>query len=123
MQRFTPRRKSSHWSKINVKKVAMLEAEGRMKQPGQKAYELRTEENTARMVGEREAVGLNEKFMGRLKGNEEASNWFDGQTKGYRRDVEDWIMSAKREETRERRFVTLLECAEQGLKVPHMRKG
>ncbi|KAJ7892752.1 hypothetical protein B0H14DRAFT_956616 [Mycena olivaceomarginata] len=46
MQRFTPRKAKSHWSAVNVAKVAVLEAAGRMQEPGRAAFALRTEENT-----------------------------------------------------------------------------
>lgn len=41
-QRLTPRRKGSNWSQINVEKVARLEADGRMRPAGRKAFEART---------------------------------------------------------------------------------
>ena len=46
MQRFTPRRKGSNWSAINVEKVARLTAEGRMRPAGQAAFDARTDANT-----------------------------------------------------------------------------
>ena len=42
-QRFTPRRKGSNWSAINVAKVAALTAEGRMRPAGLRAFEARTD--------------------------------------------------------------------------------
>lgn len=39
MQKYTPRRKKSLWSKVNIGKVKVLEAAGRMKEPGQKAID------------------------------------------------------------------------------------
>jgi uncharacterized protein YdeI (YjbR/CyaY-like superfamily) len=46
MQRFTPRRRGSNWSNINVEKVAKLIEDGRMRPAGLAAFELRTEERT-----------------------------------------------------------------------------
>jgi uncharacterized protein YdeI (YjbR/CyaY-like superfamily) len=34
LQRYTPRRRGSKWSRINIEKVARLTAEGRMREPG-----------------------------------------------------------------------------------------
>jgi uncharacterized protein YdeI (YjbR/CyaY-like superfamily) len=39
--RLTPRRKGSNWSAINIARVAELEAEGRMRQAGRRAFEIR----------------------------------------------------------------------------------
>ena len=36
LQRYTPRRRGSKWSRINIAKVARLTAEGRMREPGQR---------------------------------------------------------------------------------------
>ena len=33
-----------------------------------------------------------------------------------------WVMSAKREETRERRFATVLECSRDGRRVPQLQR-
>ena len=38
-QRFTPRRKGSNWSKVNIAKVAELTKQGRMRPPGLAAFE------------------------------------------------------------------------------------
>ncbi|KAI0129110.1 hypothetical protein BJ170DRAFT_624062 [Xylariales sp. AK1849] len=65
-QRFTPRAKKSHWSRVNVDKVAVLEAAGRMHDPGRTAFAQRTEENTAQMSFERTALVLTGDFSARL---------------------------------------------------------
>ena len=46
MQRFTPRKPGSNWSKVNVEKVAKLEVAGLMTPAGRKAFEARTKEKT-----------------------------------------------------------------------------
>ncbi|HEV2787498.1 MAG TPA: bacteriocin-protection protein, partial [Solirubrobacteraceae bacterium] len=38
-QRFTPRKRGSNWSKVNVEKVARLQAEGLMTAAGRRAFE------------------------------------------------------------------------------------
>ena len=42
MQRFTPRRPGSNWSKVNVEKVAKLKEAGLMRPAGLAAFERRT---------------------------------------------------------------------------------
>ena len=46
MQRFTPRRPGSNWSKINVEKVAKLTEAGLMRPAGLAAFERRTDDKT-----------------------------------------------------------------------------
>ena len=55
-QRFTPRRKGSNWSAINVQKVAELTKQGRMRPAGLAAFEARTPERTGVYSYEREAA-------------------------------------------------------------------
>ncbi|KAJ7493432.1 hypothetical protein B0H11DRAFT_1911318 [Mycena galericulata] len=122
MQRFTPRKAKSHWSNVNVAKVAVLEAAGRMQDPGRAAFALRTEENTGQMSFERGTVPLSTEFAARLAEASAAAEWHAEQPPGYRRSAEDWVMSAKQEATRERRLGVLIESAERGLRVPHLRR-
>ncbi|KAF8136004.1 hypothetical protein K438DRAFT_1882107 [Mycena galopus ATCC 62051] len=121
-KRFTPRKAKSHWSKVNVAKVAVLEAAGRMQEPGRAAFALRTEENTAQMSFEREAVPLSGEFAARLAEEPAAAEWHAKQAPGYRRTAEDWVMTAKQEATRERRLGVLIASATQGLRVPPLRR-
>ncbi|KAJ7173688.1 hypothetical protein C8R46DRAFT_120192 [Mycena filopes] len=122
MQRFTPRKTKSHWSKVNVDKVAVLEAEGRMQEPGRAAFALRTEENTAQMSFEREALPLSKDFAAQLAEASAAAAFHSRQPPGYRRAADDWVMSAKQQTTRERRLGVLIESAEQGLRIPPLRR-
>ena len=46
VQRFTPRRPGSNWSKVNVEKMARLEAEGLVAEAGRRAFEARTDART-----------------------------------------------------------------------------
>jgi uncharacterized protein YdeI (YjbR/CyaY-like superfamily) len=122
MQRFTPRKAKSHWSKVNVAKVAVLETAGRMQEPGRAAFALRTEENTGQMSFERDNIPLSAEFTARLAEASAAAEWHAEQPPGYRRTAEDWVMNAKQAATRERRFGVLIECAQQGLRVPSLRR-
>src|SRR3954469_25782409 len=48
MQRYTPRKKDSHWSLVNVRRMAELEAEKRLRPAGRAAFERRTPERTGK---------------------------------------------------------------------------
>ncbi|KAH8673427.1 hypothetical protein BX600DRAFT_508693 [Xylariales sp. PMI_506] len=123
-QRFTPRAKrGSHWSRVNVDKIAALEAAGRMREPGRAAFRRRTEENTAQRSFERDApLELSPEFAARIAASEQASSYLDGRAPGYRRLVVDWVMSAKKPETRERRLLELIDSSEQQLDVKQFRR-
>lgn len=120
-QRFTPRAKRSHWSRINVDKMALLEAAGRVSEPGKAAFALRTEDNTAQMSFERELV-LSDEYAQQLAANHAAASFLEGRTGGYRRQVIHWVMSAKRVETRQRRLDELIDSSAQSLDVKQFRR-
>ena len=96
-QRFTPRRKGSTWSAINVAKIAVLTAEGRMRPAGLAAFERRTEGNTAIYAYESGERTLTDEELERLRAVPDA--WADWQKRSpsYRKTVTYWVTSAKRE--------------------------
>ena len=114
--RFTPRRKGSIWSKVNVERYEALTGEGRMTPAGVRAYE----ENVSRS-----GVYAYENALSELTGTETAmfkrnkAAWADWEKRppGYRRVVLHWIGSAKKPETRARRLATLIEDSAAGRKI------
>ena len=122
MQRFTPRRPGSNWSKVNVEKVAKLEAAGLMTDAGRRAFEARTEEKTGVYSFEsKDAAELPPEFAKQLAANKKAHEYFEGRAPSYRRTAIHWVVSAKREETRVRRMDQLIECSAKGEDLPQFR--
>lgn len=120
--RFTPRRAGSTWSRRNVDRYERLETAGRVEPAGVAAYGRRTEEKSGTYSFERETpLALSEVYRARLKSDEDA--WADWRSRppGYRRLVAHWVMSAKRESTRERRLAALIEDSAAGRKVKPLR--
>ena len=115
--RFTPRRKGSIWSKVNVDRYNALTADGLMTPEGVRAYE----ENK-----HKSGVYSYEKPLASLEAAEEKliqkdkAAWADWQKRplGYRRNVLNWITTAKRPETRAKRLGILIECSAKGEKIP-----
>jgi uncharacterized protein YdeI (YjbR/CyaY-like superfamily) len=120
-QRFTPRRKGSNWSAINVQKVADLTTQGRMRAAGLAAFEARTPEKTAVYSYEREAAAFATDEEARFRAD--AVAWADWQRRSpsYRRAVTYWVASAKRPETRARRLDQLIAASVAGRVVGPMR--
>jgi len=123
-QRFTPRKPDSNWSKVNVEKMAKLEEEGLMTDAGRRAFEARREDKTGIYSFESDQPAeLPAEFAGRLAANSAASGYFEDRPPWYQRAATHWVVSAKREETRLKRLNTLIECSEQGLDVPPLRRA
>src|SRR4051812_23407101 len=113
--RFTPRKPSSIWSTVNVKKVAALTEQGRMRPAGLAAFERRREDRTAVYSHDRTTEPeLTAEQEAALRADAAAWAWFEAQAPSYRRTARHWVSSAKRPETRERRFAQLLACSREG---------
>lgn len=120
-QRFTPRRKRSTWSAINVAKVVALTAEGRMRPAGLAAFEVRIAEKTAIYAYEREASAFSDQEEARFRAD--AAAWADWERRppSYRRTVTHWVTGAKGAATRERRLAALIADSAAGQPVKPMR--
>ncbi len=114
MIRFTPRRRNSVWSAINVKMMAELEASGRMTAAGRAIFEARRDSESSGYTYEQLDGEFDAERLRAFKKNKAAWKFFQSQPPGYQRKARYWVMSAKREETRDRRLSKLVEsCAEQ----------
>jgi uncharacterized protein YdeI (YjbR/CyaY-like superfamily) len=103
--RFTPRRKGSVWSAINVAKVTELTERGLMHPAGLRAFESRRPDRVATYSYEQpQGAELDEDQLARLQAEPAAWAWFSRQASSYRRSAAHWVISAKRAETRERRL-------------------
>lgn len=106
--RFTPRRQGSYWSAVNIAKVERLVSLGRMTPAGMEAFAQRDESADARYSYENRPDDLPPAWLARLRGNRAAAAYWDGQAPSYRRAATFWVLSAKREATRERRLEQLI---------------
>src|SRR5258706_1302619 len=115
--RFTPRKKTSTWSAINIARVAELTKLGRMQPAGLRAFEHRREEKSAIYAYENETRTLSAEDEKKLRAIKKARDFFNVQPPGYRRLSIYWITSAKRDETRARRLATLIEDSASGRRL------
>jgi uncharacterized protein YdeI (YjbR/CyaY-like superfamily) len=123
VQRFTPRQKVSTWSLVNIRRVKELISEGRMHAAGLAAFEGRDEKKAGLYSFEQGNARLPPAFARQLKANPAARAFFDAQPPGYRRLAAWWVVSAKKEETRARRFAVLLGESAAGRRIGTMAPG
>src|SRR5580765_6348878 len=81
--RFTPRRRHSIWSLINVRRVAALTEGGRMRPAGLRAFEARRDHRTGIYSAEQQHVELGAAETRRFKTNKAAWRFFQSQPPGY----------------------------------------
>jgi uncharacterized protein YdeI (YjbR/CyaY-like superfamily) len=115
--RFTPRRRGSIWSAINIKRVGELEKLGLMTDAGRRAFEARDEKKSAIYSYEKAPQTFPPEMEKRFRANNKAWTWWSEQPPWYRRVSTHWVVSAKKEETRERRLATLIEDSAHGRRI------
>ncbi|MDH6252811.1 uncharacterized protein YdeI (YjbR/CyaY-like superfamily) [Chryseobacterium sp. H1D6B] len=115
--RFTPRKTSSIWSAINIKKVEELTKAGLMTAEGQKAFNFRKEEKSAIYSHEKETANLDPEYENQFQSNKKAWDFFNSQAPSYKKVILHWIMSAKQEKTRLSRLEKAIKESEKQLRV------
>jgi uncharacterized protein YdeI (YjbR/CyaY-like superfamily) len=121
--RFTPRRKNSIWSAVNVKRIKELMKEGLVHQRGIEEYEQRKEHRMNLYVNEQKEVKLGKEYEAIFKKNKAAWAYFRQLTPGYRKASIWWVISAKQEATRLRRLDTLIEDSANNRKIKQLNLG
>jgi uncharacterized protein YdeI (YjbR/CyaY-like superfamily) len=115
--RFTPRRKTSIWSAINIARVAELRKQGRMQPAGLAAFEARDEKKSAIYAYENRPRALAPEYEKVLRRDKAARAFFEAQPPGYRKLCAFWVMSARKEETRQKRLAKLIADSAAGKRI------
>ena len=115
--RFTPRRRGSVWSAINIARVEELAKAGRMRPAGLDAFALRRENRSGIYSYEQRAAALPEPYAAMLAANKRAEAFFAAQPPSYRKLACWWVVSAKQEETRSKRLGKLIDACVAGKRL------
>jgi uncharacterized protein YdeI (YjbR/CyaY-like superfamily) len=115
--RFTPRRPRSNWSRVNIEKVEMLIAQGRMQPAGMTAYNSRMQVRSEIYSYENKPEKLSDELEAIFKQHPQAWDFFDSQAPSYKRTMMYWIMSAKQIATQKARLARLMEASASATRV------
>jgi uncharacterized protein YdeI (YjbR/CyaY-like superfamily) len=115
--RFTPRRRGSIWSAINIKRAKELVRQKQMRLRGLKAFAARIENKSGIYSYEQRSTELSEPYAKLFKKNKAAANFFERQPPSYRKMICWWIISAKKEQTRRDRLVKLISQSAKGKRL------
>lgn len=121
--RFTPRKTTSIWSKVNIEKVERLLAQNLMFKAGIQAFEKRKEEKSMIYAFEQGVVELPIHFEEQFKANPKAWDFFTKQAPSYQKTAIWKIISAKQDATKIRKLQELIEDSENGRKIKELRWG
>src|SRR5262245_53544589 len=113
MQKFTPRVNARKWSRLNLERVKKLLREDRMTEAGRAKLPSDLETPTS-VPPKRFSMNspLPELFASALSANPAASENFSKLAPSYRRKYVGWVMTAKKEETRQRRLAEAIRLLE-----------
>jgi uncharacterized protein YdeI (YjbR/CyaY-like superfamily) len=115
--RFTPRRRGSIWSAINIKRAKELLEQRQMRPTALKAFAARIENKSGIYSYEQRSTELSQPYATLLKKNKAAWNFFQTQSPSYRKMIGWWIISAKKEETRMARLGKLISESAKGKRL------
>jgi len=116
--RFTPRRKGSTWSAVNIKRINELIKLGLVKPAGLDAFNQRDEKKTRQYSLEQKEITLPSEFAKKIKANKKAWEYFQKLPPYAKRLSIWWVIEAKRDETKLKRLNTLIECFSKGKRIP-----
>ena len=116
--RFTPRRPGSNWSVLNLRRVAELEAAGRMRAAGRAVFERRPKAKPRAASQEPQTPPeLDPNQVKTFKRNAAAWRVYESLPPGCRRRVNGWVVSARQAATRQRRLARLIQACAAGEKL------
>jgi uncharacterized protein YdeI (YjbR/CyaY-like superfamily) len=120
-QFFSKRKASSTWSKINKFKVAQLIEKGLMTDAGYKSIDVAKQNGSWTILDNVEELIIPDDLNTELKYKSVAREFFEGLSRSSKKAMLQWLVLARRPETRQKRIAEILECAAQKLKPKHLR--
>lgn len=122
-QRWTPRKRTSNWSEVNLELVERLRAEGRMQPSGLAIWEQRRQDAAPYTHEVDGVIALPDEYAARLAASAAATAFWEAATATYRKVCVNWVLTAKQQATRDRRMDQLVECSAAGELIPSQRYG
>lgn len=116
--RFTPRRATSIWSTVNIKKMEELQERSLMQPAGLAAFAKRRESHSEVYSHEQKvAAQLSPEFEAEFKTHAPAWEFFMSQAPSYRKAVTHLVMTAKQEKTKRSRLNKLIAASARGQRI------
>ncbi len=115
--RFTPRKQTSIWSNVNIKKVEELKKKGLMKKSGLEVYFARKDSKSGVYSFENEIIKLDDSFERIFKTSKNAWDFIVKQAPSYQKTRAHWIMSAKQDTTKFSRLNRLIIASEKNKRL------
>lgn len=118
-QFFAKRNPKSNWSQVNKQKVEKLIAEGRMTPQGLAIIELAKQTGTWDALNAVDAIAIPDDLQQALVQNKMAQQYFEAFSRSSKRGILEWILNAKKPETRQKRIAETVSLAAKNVKANH----
>lgn len=115
-QYFTVRKTKSVWSRVNKEKVERLIKENLMTEAGFKSIKIAKENGSWTILDEAEALIRPADLQIAFDANPQAFEFYETLSRTNKRNILQWLVLAKREETRQKRIQEIIEKALKGEK-------
>lgn len=112
MQFFSRRKERSVWSKVNKEKVTRLTIEGLMTKAGYEIIETAKQNGSWTILDEAEALIIPKDLDKEFQRRKNAKEYFLSLSRWDKRNILQWLVLAKRQETREKRITEIVELAD-----------
>ena len=121
IQYFGKRKPNSAWSKINKIKVEGLIEKGLMTKAGFDSIDIAKQNGSWNALDDVEELKIPKDLDKAFKAHKGSKAFFLSLSKSMQKMMLHWIISAKRDETRQKRLNEIVECASQKLKPQQFR--
>ena len=120
----SPRKASSGWSRSNKKRIERLEREGRMAAAGRAAIERAKADGTWTLLDDVEELIVPDDLAAGFAQHPGAADRWNATPRSMRRAMLEWLVQAKRPETRARRVADVAAATARGERAgPAARQG
>jgi len=121
-QFFAKRNPKSNWSKVNKEKVAKLLEKGLMHSSGLEMIEIAKQNGTWTALDEVENINIPDDLQKLFSKNKTAFENWENFPRSSKRGILEWILNAKKPETRQKRIEETISLAEKNIKANHYRQ-
>lgn len=118
-QFFAKRNPKSNWSKVNKDKVATLIAQGLMQTEGLKMVDIAKQNGTWTALDEVDNITIPDDLRELFSKNKVALEHWEQFSRSSKRGILEWILNAKKPETRQKRIEETVTLAAKNIKANH----
>lgn len=114
---FAQRKPKSNWSALNRERVERLTQQGLIQPAGQKMIDLAKQTGTWEALKPVSAMQIPDDLQQRLDKNKKAQEYFNAFPPSAKKGILEWILNAKRPETRQKRIEETVTLAAQNIRA------